>query len=453
MCDSSTTINTTTTTSYSNICSPAKRRASQSVSSNSVISPPNNAVMDMPFFGVPSSKSRCCVCNAYYTTTNVSSCFINAFMRSKALLTHNIMIREGSTCCHKHLDKNGLLPDAIASIKNMKSNTTAISRDDLLHAFDDLKIAFKRLESILDEANRRPAIDFDDSDRFTDQQYFILMGITKENYKNLCSSIPPTSLRKTELRSANQAIGCLLVKLRLGLNNSVLATLFSFPDERVVSRVLESARLSLMDHFVPKHLGFEHISRRDLIDQHTRPLAKQLFSNPGDDKAILILDGTYIYVQKSASNILQRRTFSMHKGRPLIKPMMIVSSDGYIISVVGPYLADFKNNDSSMTKHIILNNREGVTDWLQPNDVLIVDRGFRDCLPLLNSLGYETYMPAFLKKTEKQLTTTEANQTRFVTKIRWVVESANGRIKTWRFFDRVMPNSMLPIAGDLFSIV
>ena len=272
----STTIKITTTITifYSNIGSPAKRRAFHSVSSNSVVSSPNNAVTDMPFFGVPSSKTRCCVCNTYYTTTNVSNCFINAFMRSKALLTHNIMIREGSTCCHKHLNKNGLLPDAIASIKNMKSSTTTINRNHMLHAFDDLKITYKRFESVVDEANRRPAIDFSDSDRFTDKQYFILMGITKENYKNLCTSIPSTSLRKTELRSANQAIHCLLVKLRLGLNNSVLATLFSFRDDRIISHVLEGTRLSIMDHFVHKHLGFEHISTRDVSDQHTRSLAK-----------------------------------------------------------------------------------------------------------------------------------------------------------------------------------
>ena len=82
-----------------------------------------------------------------------------------------------------------------------------------------------------------------------------------------------------------------------------------------------------------------------------------------------------------------------------------------------PSLADSKNNDPSMTKHIVLNNREGVTDWPQPNDVLVVDRGFRDCLPLLNSLEYDTYMPTFVKKTEKQLTTAEANQIRFATKV------------------------------------
>ena len=126
----------------------------------------------------------------------------------------------------------------------------------------------------------------------------------------------------------------MLVKLRLGLSNQVLATLFSVPDNRTVSRFLESARKALMAHFVPKHLGFEHISRQDVIANHTRPLAKRLFTNPDDDTAILILDGTYIYVQKSANNIVQRRTYSMHKGRPLIKPMMIVASDGYIISAI-----------------------------------------------------------------------------------------------------------------------
>ncbi|CAF1498316.1 unnamed protein product [Didymodactylos carnosus] len=229
---------------------------------------------------------------------------------------------------------------------------------------------------MLDEANRRSPIDFD---RLTEEQCFILTGLTKNNFLDVCSDIPPTSLRQSELRSVKQAIGCLLIKLRLGLSNVVLATLFSLPNKKGVSGIVESAREAFMAHFVPKHLGFEHISRQDVITKHTRPLAKRLFTNPGDDAAILILDGTYIYVQKSANNIVQRRTFSLHKGRPLIKPMMVVASDGYIISAIGPYLADYQNNDASMTKHIMMNNREGVTDWLKPNDVLIVDRGFRDC--------------------------------------------------------------------------
>jgi hypothetical protein len=44
---------------------------------------------------------------------------------------------------------------------------------------------------------------------------------------------------------------------------------------------------------------------------------------------------------------------------------------------------------------------------------------------------------------QKQYTTEEANKSRLITKVRWVVESANGRIKQWRFLDKVVPNKLV----------
>ena len=96
----------------------------------------------------------------------------------------------------------------------------------------------------------------------------------------------------------------------------------------------------MIKHFVPKYLGFSHLTRRELIDNHIRPLAKLLFDQAMEDKAIIILDGTYIYAQKSSNNLLQHRTYSLHKGRALIKSMMFVSTGGYITSAIGPYFAD-----------------------------------------------------------------------------------------------------------------
>ena len=55
-----------------------------------------------------------------------------------------------------------------------------------------------------------------------------------------------------------------------------------------------------------------------------------------------------------------------------------------------------------------------------------------------------------LSKGTKQYPTDIANQNRFVTKVRWTIESANGRIKQWRIFDKV---SLLKTAGDLIAIV
>ena len=77
------------------------------------------------------------------------------------------------------------------------------------------------------------------------------------------------------------------------------------------------------------------------------------------------------------------------------------ATDGYIISAISLYFADTQNNDASITKNIFLTNSKNVNDWLQLNDLLTVDRGFRDCLAFLENLGLKTKMPAFLNKAEK----------------------------------------------------
>jgi hypothetical protein len=123
------------------------------------------------------------------------------------------------------------------------------------------------------------------------------------------------------------------------------------------------------------------------------------------------------------------------------------------VSTIGPYFGDAKNNDSEIMKNIIYNNRDDFRNWLRSGDILVIDRGFRDSLPLLDSLGYKTYMPKFLNKKQNQFTTSEANETRLTTKVRWIVESTNGRVKQWKIFDKVMYNTLIPLIGDYFSIV
>ncbi|GBP88771.1 hypothetical protein EVAR_65370_1 [Eumeta japonica] len=83
---------------------------------------------------------------------------------------------------------------------------------------------------------------------------------------------------------------------------------------------------------------------------------------------------------------------------------------------------------------------------------MIVDRGFRDCLELLEEMGLLHKMPQFLNK-QKQFSTEDANETRLVTKVRWVVEAVNGQLKNWRALDKVVPNSQIPYIGDYVRII
>ncbi|XP_033739141.1 uncharacterized protein LOC117326498 [Pecten maximus] len=128
--------------------------------------------------------------------------------------------------------------------------------------------------------------------------------------------------------------------------------------------------------------------------------------------------------------------------------MVIVTTSGYYISIIGPYLADSNNNDASILNHILKTNVEDIRSWIKEEDIFIVDRGFRDSILLLEDLGIKAEMPRFLVKGQKQMSTEDANMSRLVTKVRWVVESSNARIKGWKYLDHTLPTNQVPYIGD-----
>ena len=92
---------------------------------------------------------------------------------------------------------------------------------------------------------------------------------------------------------------------------------------------------------------------------------------------------------------------------------------------MSPFLADSKNTDASIAKNIFINNEQDVLNWIHDDDdVVVVDQGFRDSISTLNRFGLSVQMPDFLKG-KKQFLCREANRTRCVTKVRWIVESGN----------------------------
>lgn len=41
----------------------------------------------------------------------------------------------------------------------------------------------------------------------------------------------------------------------------------------------------------------------------------------------------------------------MHKGTHLLKPTLIVATDGYILVILGPYFSDHANNDAGILRN------------------------------------------------------------------------------------------------------
>ena len=69
----------------------------------------------------------------------------------------------------------------------------------------------------------------------------------------------------------------------------------------------------------------------------------------------------------------------------------------------------------------------------------------------MEELGLNVALPPFLKGC-RQFTADEANQSRCVTKVRWVVEAVNARIKQFKFLSNTVQNSSLPYLEQYLSI-
>jgi len=66
-------------------------------------------------------------------------------------------------------------------------------------------------------------------------------------------------------------------------------------------------------------------------------------------------------------------------------------------------------------------------------------------------LGLDVAMPPFLDH-RRQFTTQESNESRCITKIRWIVEAVNRRIKEFKYFANTVQNSSLMYLEDDLSI-
>ncbi|XP_052274420.1 uncharacterized protein LOC127874239 isoform X3 [Dreissena polymorpha] len=322
-------------------------------------------------------------------------------------INKNILLKKKSRCCNTHMSGGKFTPETLsADIQGKIRSTTYMEPEQISSLINSLRQSATQ--------RQKSCIDFDDPSTMTDADYWNLTGLTKDQFSTLIGDVD--DIRTTKTRSIRTCIALLLVKLRTSLGNALLSTLFNMTIAQI-RRALKSSRKSLLKSFVPKNMGFKHVSREEIKTTHTRPLAQELFAASDQNKSIIVLDGTYIYIQKSSNFSFARRSYSMHKHRPLVKPMIVVSTTGYIISILGPYLADSKNSDANILKHIINQNTEDFKSWIQEGDVVVVDRGFRDASTVLEELGVTMQMPSFMRKGSTQHTSEESNKSRLVTKV------------------------------------
>lgn len=290
--------------------------------------------------------------------------------------------------------------------------------------------------------------ELNDETAFGSQQSDVDIGIDHEQFSDLLNSSKALIATFGDAIKAAKPLQVYLFHLRKGYTYTYIATRFG-TTYKTVSKWISLTRNALMQDFVPSNLGFSSIDRTHL-QEHRTETSKTLYCLENPEAVVTVWDGTYIYTQKSGNYEFQKKTYSGQKLRNLVKPMLCVCPDGYIVEVFGPFEATL--NDAKIMDIIFENNNE-LKRVFRPNDIFVLDRGFRDCKKNLEALQYIVQMPKFTdsKRPNAQLTTMQANASRLVTKTRWVVEVRNSHLKNiWAVFSNIWrPRDVLELERDI----
>ena len=137
-------------------------------------------------------------------------------------------------------------------------------------------------------------------DRLCEEDYPPLTGLTKSEFDQVvqCARSGTGQQRLPHLyhsspsRTPRQIIGLLMVKLKHDICHSALARLFGLKNSLGVTRCLARGEELLTEFWVPKHLGYSHVTRENIANQHTSTVARELHP---EAEVIVVADGTYIY--------------------------------------------------------------------------------------------------------------------------------------------------------------
>ncbi|CAF4545799.1 unnamed protein product, partial [Rotaria sp. Silwood2] len=172
--------------------------------------------LSLPFFKLAKSHQKWSICKNYFAKTKKRSCDVDNELRVNSLLDHHVYIQEDSRCCTDHFIDDKLSQKSIEIIKKTELNISTITRDELIKLFEELKKEIRDKEKKLNNLQDRPPLNFDDNEEpMSDNNYDVLTGLTRDQFNDLCSYMPPCSLRHSDIRTPRMAIAILLVKLRL----------------------------------------------------------------------------------------------------------------------------------------------------------------------------------------------------------------------------------------------
>ena len=298
-----------------------------------------------------SSHSFCFICkwpNKYVKLHKVKQTSIDYALRE-----FNLIIKKGARCCEFHLnDKMQIKIDQFHLIptttrKNPKFRVTDFNFNQYSYVFELFNDLYYLDEKTCEE----------------------ITGWSKEKFIEFCGFIK--SIHNTKTRTKEQLIALYRFWLRKGLNENILARMFGKDiSQQKISYYLSRIRDAINKDFVPQFLGTN--KERKFYLEHNNLTASKLY-NISDDVLVIVVDGTYCRIEKSANNQFQYSSWSEQKKDLLIKPFLITCADGWIIDCYGPFKAN--QNDAKIFEYILKTDKELMKILLKNKTLIFTDRG------------------------------------------------------------------------------
>lgn len=354
--------------------------------------------------------------------------YIGNQIRLQVYIKKGIFVHKKSYACVIHFEENlnEFKHEDLESLqpKYDECDLTTTDIEELLNSMRELINKKKNNDFYFEEIN--------------DNELKTVTGISRHSFNELLSVLDISMDKPHSL-----ALGVYLNKLRSGDSNQELAVRFEI-SKSTVKKCLDNVRQSLTNNFVSLRLGFVNLSR-EVIRQNTSAISKSLFDY-NNEQVLTVWDGGYIYLQKSSNNSFQMKTFGFKK-RHYLKPMLVVTTNGLIIDAFGPFAAS--DSDSKIFNDIMSSE---VSMYFKENDVFFLDRGFEHSREFLNKKNFVPQIPSS-KLTDGVLSCFEANKSRFVTKVRFIIEVTFGTLKTkFKKLSQVWPNNSATTIMNDFRI-
>ncbi|RVE41348.1 hypothetical protein evm_014002 [Chilo suppressalis] len=260
------------------ICHPCWQRADR-VPVRANIPEPINSINLPNYTRAPDTQAHCFCpdCDSPQRLT------IPTWLRVKLFIDFNFYIPKNNRICSFHLHNN----DWAECLSNMQPN----------HEFTAEHI--QDFASFIKERNQ--TIDFNNIDGLSEDMVHFWLGLSKQQFAQIKVDLP----RLCGMRNGELALIGYLIKLRTGDSDERISTLLNIPRSSL-TKLLGTAREILNEEFIPRNLGIHHISRSEISDRNLI-IPNGLFGGE-DRKPIILIDGTYLYVQKSSNYLYQKNT-------------------------------------------------------------------------------------------------------------------------------------------------